>query len=739
MTPTARWRALIPCLLLTLVPAQVADAEIKLVGATAIRFSALENEGSAVLQLQTDEKQAGEVRLGVGPLVAATTKEVLPAVIALDPVVLVTEAGTVYEVKVRISGVFFEGDAEAEVLANFTPIGRLTVSRGPFAVAPASTDLVLRRGEATAIEIKNDSRYAYPVRWSLQLGAESYCGTGNCADIAQWGVVTLPAKDAATIAVTPPDGWFKPFTPRAREATLWLALSNELPKKSFKLKTTLEEKMLAEALFILRWLVAGAVLSLLVRHWVPNFQLKRELKEQLRRVRQKIESISGNVSSKLRELLRAECELLDVRRKASWTFMPDYAVLAAQVRTLATALEKRVDLAERIDAVFDVLPAAWQKSPPPTQNDAAESALASATEALRKATADDAELNRIGALIEGARVAAETMIAPANTEFGTQLGERFAQLGADLAVLKSTQSYGDLKKDLGGLFAFIEGQPPAIAPAVYAAIDYDLSSLALCREFIWLHEGSQAADVRSSLDNLRPTLVSYLSHKSWNELRQARLLLKQFRENISVAALWQQIDATDESMDINMEPPVLRPRQLIRFAARFRQPELDWSAARELVLCEWEFPDGRQEQGWTVCHYFTTMRSLGVPSPSPLRRVLARLKSGGTAATTPDPGTGPRAPGRHMMNVKLRFRATGQTPKEVIKAVEYVHGDETERLHLHGELLALLVSIFVPMLTLLAGAREHLGQTTGWLTIFLLGFNSEAIIAVFRQRGGSGS
>jgi hypothetical protein len=51
------------------------------------------------------------------------------------------------------------------------------------------------------------------------------------------------------------------------------------------------------------------------------------------------------------------------------------------------------------------------------------------------------------------------------------------------------------------------------------------------------------------------------------------------------------------------------------------------------------------------------------------------------------------------------------------------------------------VSIFVPLVSLVAGAKEQLAQnpSAAALTVFLLGFSSDTLISVFKQRVSSSS
>jgi hypothetical protein len=57
------------------------------------------------------------------------------------------------------------------------------------------------------------------------------------------------------------------------------------------------------------------------------------------------------------------------------------------------------------------------------------------------------------------------------------------------------------------------------------------------------------------------------------------------------------------------------------------------------------------------------------------------------------------------------------------------------------EALGLAVSVAIPFVTLVTSATAQLAQNPagGGLTIFLLGFSSDAVIAVFKQRATTGA
>jgi hypothetical protein len=150
----------------------------------------------------------------------------------------------------------------------------------------------------------------------IQIGPDKHCGPveGSCDDVRKWAKVTLQPKEQGVIEVSPPAGWFAnqgpaflsglgTFRTRVEDASLWLAVSNDTPKRTLPLKANLSGSFYIELVWIVSLLGLGAMMSLLVRYWVPNMQRKRELKDLTRRIRTQIYGISGEIDSTLRALV----------------------------------------------------------------------------------------------------------------------------------------------------------------------------------------------------------------------------------------------------------------------------------------------------------------------------------------------------------------------------------------------------------------------------------------------------
>jgi hypothetical protein len=372
-SPCPRWHFrlwwIVP---VTLLASSDIAAETRLLGTPAIRIPPGASGGAMELHLTADANET--LVLVAGDLVDRSTKEVLPGTIVFDPASLPIEAGRQYQVRAVATGIQFEGDADVDVMNRGVKIGSLVVARSAFAVTVATTPVMFRTGTKTAIMLRNESRHPLALRWMLQIGPDKYCAPpdGNtqkpCDTVQQWSAVRLPPKDAQSIEIQPPLAWFDTtgwFSERRQDATLWLALGDELTKRQLTVASILQGRGYpGQTTWIVVLLTLGALLSLVVRHWVPNMQRKRELKEQIRRVKAKIDCFSDEIAEDLREQTGVQVTLIDSRRKLVWTIVPDYASIAAQCAQALVILEKRVDLIEDTDSVYQAVRVKWESCPP---------------------------------------------------------------------------------------------------------------------------------------------------------------------------------------------------------------------------------------------------------------------------------------------------------------------------------------------------------------------------------------
>jgi hypothetical protein len=544
------------------------------------------------------------------------------------------------------------------------------------------------------------------------------------------------------------------FSERRQDATLWLAFPDELPKRQLAVASIIRGGGYpGQTVWIVVLLTLGALMSLVVRHWVPNMQRKRELKEQIRRVKGKVACFSEDIAEDLREQTRVQVKLLDSRRKSVWTIVPDYATIAAQCAQALAILEKRVDLIEETDSVYQAVRVKWESCPPPSLLDRVEEALRGVQGVLRNPELSEAGLASAQSEIDKAR-GLVNLIGTTDGTFGKELASRTTRVRAEIDKFKNSTVLARMKGKMAGLFIVLgpaqadAGQSPpsgsttdgeGVDPIRYSLVDYDLSSLEICRDFVWLADGGADVETRLTRD-VEPALFQHLERRSWNELRLARLLLKQFRERSTPSDIWEAIQEGPQAMFISREPTEVSFQQLVQFRARFKREELDWSAAKALIVPVWQFPDGSTKRGWNVSHFFVDRRSRWQKLESWWRSWLHGRKSICCAHITVSfersalkaPDTPPAQPGEAARPSVIETKQHALQEKVPL----WADPSDDGKSRTVNELIALGVSIAVPLASLIAGAREQLSANpaAGAMTVFLLGFSSDALISVFRQR-----
>ena len=711
---------------------------VSLVGRPVIQFDASRRDGTGALRVISPTDR--NVVLDAGPLIDPQTKDTIAAAINLEPAELSLVANVPQTVTATVSGVLVDGSAEFEILAGTMRVGTVTVTRGPFAVSVAGDPVTFETGKTTVLTLRNDSRHQYTVKWMINLGPHRYCGgpvqhgeaPRACDETATtWSEVKIPPKDSNQIHIVPPDDWFDTsVTSKPENVTLSLAPGPDLPKRVQQLAVTLVGPRVAwQPYFILSWLLLGAVMSLLVRHWVPNTQRKRDLKEHTGRVRAKIDAFSDDIDYELRAQTRVQGHLLESLRRSAYTAFPHYESVATQCAAGLSMLEKRVDLIEEIDSVFAIERVKWQSCPPPSQIDRVEMMLRGALEALKKAHLSEPEFLTVKGEVERARTITNQM-GSEGAEFGQELATRLKAIGDELETYGATEAYKELQALLPGLLGSLT--PPAggaapgeISPLRYSLIDYNLSALQICRDYIWLASG--AAGTNKPSIGIRDALVQHLARQSWGELRLARLLLKQFREDASEEQIWKEIEAGDAGIYVVHEPIELRPLQLVQFRIYFRRSELNWAGAKALVSPEWQFSDGSRPRGWAISQFFTAN---SLPTWSTRAKWWWKGKKEENGPSTEEVLV--HFEGRPDASGNVRRKTDALTLKLQIQPSRA----EGRRARTVTEVLGLAVSIAIPFITLAATASAQLTQnpTGGGLMIFLLGFSSDALIAVFKQR-----
>jgi hypothetical protein len=101
------------------------------------------------------------------------------------------------------------------------------------------------------------------------------------------------------------------------------------------------------------------------------------------------------------------------------------------------------------------------------------------------------------------------------------------------------------------------------------------------------------------------TMIDFLRRQDFGALASAELLLRQFKEEVSVHDLGAAIAASPQQLYVTEDRDLVRANTPILMRVIFNEPTYNRAAAKGLVECAWSFDgDKPTEKGWEVYHYF---------------------------------------------------------------------------------------------------------------------------------------
>jgi hypothetical protein len=606
-----------------------------------------------------------ESELEVGPLASVQQ----PTLLVRPSAKLISSSvadGGDYAADLEIRGLIVFGESSAALLHKGRQVELLRFSRPGLVAKPSGEGgFVAREGSPFVMVLENPTAFHYPsVRARLRFVEDDICVVkvetfgaksapaarplssvaAPCDQYSSWTTFDIPQYAQVTVRAEPIPSWF--FDPDTRFAKVakrkgWLTLrygvdgSSNIHEQNVPLEVQFSPSswsLFRTLSWVFLFLAVGAFLSLLIRVWVPNVKRKRQLKDQLNHAADLTASISAEVDSNLRVLLRVERLALDEMRRTTWPISPAYADYAQRIEAALPLLTKRIEAVRRLDAALNRYRMLLEQGSAPSRLEHIESLLATVSETLKQDQLADEDWVFVNQNLEAAQ---KSLVEPTLTEkeaFEALLAGRWKTIrdhfGFDDATgLKKPAALSDMKafppspllpkSDDHDGSKWIQSVGPVRA-------DLQISALALLREFEFLApanlEGTRWAVAKEQLD-------TYLATPAVGNLREARSILRQLAEGYDESDIRDALTRGD--VMILFDPAITRPDQKIRFSVRFNNPRLNAAAARERVSCRWSFNDQRTfprmktlwnqlkfwkplpnqqqimfETGWSVHHYF---------------------------------------------------------------------------------------------------------------------------------------
>ncbi len=603
------------------------------------------------------EPLAGD--LEVGPLASAQQ----PGLLVRPVVTLVGKPSAVdgdYQAEVTISGLIAFGESSAPLLHKGRQVELLRFSRPGLVVKPsADGGFVAREGSPFTLVLENPSDFHYPsVRARLRFASDDLCvfqaekfatavspsssKAGPCDQYAHWTDLHIPQYAQVTVRAVPMRSWFfDPDTGFARTGKRkgWLTLRYagegvSIHEQNLPMEVLFEpgnSSLFRSLAWVFFLLAVGALLSLLLRVWVPNIKRRRQLKDQLNQAANLTASISTEVNSNLRVLLRVERLALDEIRRGTWPVSPAYGDYAQRVEQGLPILMKRIDAVRRLDTALIRYGLMMEQGAAPTRLEHIENLLSTVSEALNQDQLSDEDWVFVNQKLEAAQKALSETTPTEREAFEALLAGRWKAIREHFGIDDVT---GSLKvpaalRGMEACFPRASLLPKTddadgskwIQSVGPVRADLQISALTLLWEFEFLApndpEGTRWSDYKERL-------VSYLATPAVGNLREARSILRQLAEGYHEPDIWAALQKGQAR--IVVDPAITRPNQKIRFSVLFDNTNLNTAAARGRVSCRWCFnddsstkrrrlrpretaPSGSRttslsETGWSVHHYF---------------------------------------------------------------------------------------------------------------------------------------
>lgn len=540
-------------------------------------------------------------------------------------------------IEVRVEGIEKPGGYEIPVMNEGEELTRLTVlnseqiARGAF-----GPEVTVRPGERSLLILENRSDKAVPplgakLRYRLRFGSSDFCGWSadgvtavECADRNNWASIEMNPFGEAHIRIQPRERWFWD-SPRlfasGRQSGQLTLIEDKLNEKGELTGEMREWSIPVAANFdmfrtwrrLAGWIALGALASFFLSQSLPNLRRKERLRARLENVRQKMREVSHLIDPLLDVNLRTERQRLDDLRRSVGPIWPGYQPLAEQVEERVSQLEKRVDLAQRLDRLLNRMHFWLTTNPPPTVYSRVDTKQRRVSEALVKqepSAADFSFADQTLAELESVSIGGNP---GAEETFRKELAERFASLALTLLRQPEPVWAEDLPKALAAcepeLFAALRKGADSFEdwsrPLRLADADVELTYAESIFEYVRLTRGGPAfPPERAAAFEAR--LLELCHTRNTRNAIEFRSMLAEWADGIFEEDIVEELRRGRVS--ILRDPPVVRRNQTVRFRVAFHRADLNPSLAKSNLQCGWDLiGDGRtlaHVRGWEIARYF---------------------------------------------------------------------------------------------------------------------------------------
>lgn len=684
-------------------------------------------------------------------------------------------SGQRIEVVAPIGGLAGTLSAEAPLFNNGQRIGSLVavavdtalnVSLDGAGTADHPLPFTYRR--SAVIPLKNSGKDYLLLDWRVLVG-----GTQEGV-----GTITLPPGGGARIVLTPTSDVYSPvdfFRPSTKTGVLLLRPHTEpaVDPRLFDLhplQLTLvmnrlgpEATQFLFALYVMFFLFLGGALSLLANSILPNIQRRITFEKQVASLADRTSSLSNRVDSYLRVLLRLERkEIQYALREATWYSLSIGERVEAVAADIAK-LDKRLTVTERLDELlrrFEEI----SGSAPPSATDAIDQTLLEAAEQLHTFALTDDVVNAANSLL--GKAAAQMDDLDDTAAQAKRVAAGFTELKTRLAVFPP-EFYGDLQNVLAGIFKVLDepfDDPTKIVAPMLFAIDHAIAAAQIALDYAMVRATIPNAGTPECPDPGKPARERLVEHEcrllhllgtlSWKALREARILVRQMRENVYEEDI---IEALEEGQrehrqvaKIVFDMQRARPYLPIYFSLAFDNPRFKNAAALNCLAFRWKFPGELYEEGAKVCHYFIgnelALKEASVPEEiAPEAKPVPRRpkREGGPLAWLQRKWRARRERARRRrygfttgLSVRVQRPNAPATCSQIQDQIRIGPRKARGRSRTFVEIMRFLIAFGVALAGIEAGALDQLRKLdflAGTIAVIALGFGADSIKNLLAQ------
>lgn len=772
-----------------------------------------DDSGVAVFQLRNDNSNPVKLVLTSSSLISKTTGKPTHAKVTMTVVeglggsaakqkVQAEPKENVF-VQVEVKGLLEEGEWQAEIHNQGTNLGSFKVIKyhWPLGIKldvpnADNPELGFELGQPLLITLKNSDAISYPLCWSLfvdgvssdegsniikddgsdenKKGNDGQRGGKESEAKSSCALVVLPAKGAGSIKITsPPVAWFHNrwfegiFRNESVSGQLALSFRRQntgrpslessamiLPFKANLAYYSKTSQRWRQAFIVLVTLFAGALFSVVLGAWIPNFMARVEIKRELEKLHQDIREMSLKLSSRVRVPLGVEAGRLSALIAAHGALRwAQFAAVTSDVKQAIQKLQKRVILVQALGEKRDRFEALLEYVLFPSLIQETEAKFDKAIDALRRTEVTDAELQEADATLKEIDANLKSLADrdASNTHRPALLAKRAAVLRRELDLV-APHNWENFPLFIQRLWSRFNESSEYDDSKKYAYWDLIFARMEILKDY-FAYQQTNSIFKKNAPENLLDRLVADLQQNTWKGFRAARLLADEMKDlhfksdleneirnfvsgNVpsvlyhppktrlmrwvlrtlrlewlrshkvdSIESEWSRINP--RNLEVRLESSEVRPFQPIYFCLSFTKAILNDSPVKQEYRPSWNFHHDHltPETGWNVTHYF--------------------------------PKTGP-----YWVTVTLYHQEDGLV---AVDGHPVYAGTEVQAYQKKGpgqsgfwlNVVQLLAIIFLAALGLFTGAQEQflkLDTIPALITIFMMGFGSDRVKSLLIQK-----